>query len=357
MTEMSITEVPITAELIEPWFNDHAEFVKYITEHSTTINNSANPLRERLLKKELIKSIPIAITIPELQAVDSANAQVMVGDLASILVQGVLYSTARKNIKTCNYRKTGPNDEAFRHLAPGLRQLAEIRLIHDVSDLTILDNSFWSLLMDANKTITAYHKLPENSGKELFDNVVDTLYNKGLFVKAIANYNVVAVSKTATSKSISKNQNYSDLFKFPVSDRALMSKVLQPGEYLIPQRLSIMTDGNFGIENREFSSTDRSKIEHIYKESLGVLFYRPWAHQRAYRIEAHFSLLDDHDSLVALLGAIKESTQIHGIMEPEPQFLADLLAKSVSTIAELYGPNNLFRVVGEDSVFNRSSEI
>lgn len=48
MTEMSITEVPITAELIEPWFNDHAEFVKYITEHSTTINNSANPLRERL---------------------------------------------------------------------------------------------------------------------------------------------------------------------------------------------------------------------------------------------------------------------------------------------------------------------
>lgn len=336
-------QFPIAAELMNPWLEDNAEFLKCIEGWNRDIEPIIKPLREAMLEKGFIRQLD-GEPAGQIGAVDSADVEVRMGDISTLLVQALRLDSEDRIAWTKPIRITSQNFEGFSHMRPMLRLYGECSLLAGVEELTICDNSFWSLLMEANKAITAYHNLPSIQDKEPFSPFMDRLFgDENLFYRAIINPNVVAISKTATSRGLAHSRAYGSLIPGEHSDRVLLTMVLDEGEYTKPVKLTELTDGAFGVEKRLFDDTTRESLKCHYTGDVQVSFFRPWPHQRAYRIEVNCIIGDNIESLESLLRCIKAETQFIGVLEPRPQYLVDLLAKQVSSIATLYGDINLHR--------------
>jgi hypothetical protein len=342
MGVMNEQETPILAGMMQ-WFIDEdiAKFREELTEIASSLENAANPVREKLLQNNEIRQVEYIDTDATVGAIDSATVEIPLGEVFTVVSLATHYDPNCEPKFVAN-RKTGYNSEAYRHLSVGLRLHGELSLMAEADRITIADNSFWSYLMDTNKLITAYWNLPDNEREpfqELYDEV--TKPGQGYFVKAIMNPNIIAMSKTGSSQFTCQRSDFKQFFKTPISDLALFSYILKPGEYTAPRPLKAMTDSSFGVEKRGWSTEEAAKINHRYthQDELNVLFFKPWSYKKAYRIEFDYRTFGSSD-LKTLLTVIREDTKHHTIVEPVSQMYADRLAKQVSAISRMYGAIN-----------------
>jgi hypothetical protein len=309
-----------------------------------SIAQALGPVRRKMLTDGEIRNAPIGLSTIKLGAIDSASVPVALGEVMTVISLAVHYQPDVEPRHIGN-RRTGFNDEAFKHLSNALRLHGELSLMSSSQSIAIADNSWWSYLMDSNKLITAYNKLSANNGRETFRDLYEDCFHPddGLFVQAVENPYLIAMSKTGSSKSTSKRYGYSQFFQVPVSDLALFSNLLQPGEYTKPRLLKEATDGSFGVEQRGWSERDVSRIRSRFegRDGLHVTFFKPWVYKKAYRIEFGYETFGKEDDMHNLLAAIQEDTQHHGIIEPVSQMYADRLAKQVSALAQMYGTINM----------------
>jgi hypothetical protein len=211
-----------------------------------------------------------------------------------------------------------------------MRVAAECRVLAAVTQPTIADTSYWSFLMEVNQAITR----EANSSVPALSAAVKSLVDDQTFINMIQNPNVVPMSKTSQS----------DTFLDGISDRQVLSQLLHPGEYLYPRSLVEGTTGAFGIEKRRFKEFERNMLDSFFKKQLGVVFFKPHAWSRAFRIEGHLDHLRNEKWLMPLLAAITKHTAVNRmVVEPWPQFMADYTAKKVAGVARLYGPMNRHR--------------
>jgi hypothetical protein len=320
----------LLSEVAKPAIEDIGLFINELALMDEQLNKVVEPTRIAMLEDGQIISSDLESNSKGLQAVDAANVFQAQRGLAIAIAIGARIGKSDV-VKTEYARKTGDNTADFSSISSALRLQLEFRLLQHVTDLTIIDNSYWSLLMDSNKAITAYSQ--ESVGQRTrmaFRDVVSECFDRGgSFITMLRNQNLVAISKTATSDVFSKERDIDPA----IADRTLLTRVLKTGEYTRPRLLHDATDANFGIEKREMA--DRKEISGIYRGSsdnrIKVTFYKPWTFQRAYRIEYH-----DGIDLVDLLSRVKHETRILGIMEPVSQFMVDKLCKHVHEIEPLY---------------------
>ena len=72
------------------------------------------------------------------------------------------------------------------------------------------------------------------------------------------------------------------------------------------------------------------------------IYFKPNTGGPAYRIELKKSLADDDSRLKKMLATIKQQGAFPDILEPFPQYLADMMAKSVSGGLYCYAGCNPF---------------
>jgi hypothetical protein len=340
---MTVTDYegqPLPTVLMAPWIADNAAFVSSLQNRNEQLRDLEVKLRECLEAAELIKKATEAEPTL-LAAIDAANAQQTLGeDQESILMQTVWVGDNGYTIATPPLRITGLSGEKITLAVMPMRVAQECLELRKANDqITIADTSYWSLLMETNQAIT---RAEEHSEIDALQDAVRVLVTDDeAFLDTIRNPNVIAMSKSNQTDYFART--YLDLKD--ISDRYLLGRTLEPGEYIKPESLTKGTTGRFGVEKRRFSAAQRSEVETLYSNDLGVIFFKPHPWSRAYRIESHLVCLHDEQWLMALLAAISKHTGERTIVEPWPQFMADYTAKKIlSAVCALYGDLNARRL-------------
>jgi len=322
---------PIPARLIGPWIADNAVFVRDVVKERRRQMESLREKRAEKLRDGKIMSVKSADRAT-LAAVDAAVVDVPLGDILSILIQVVHVDDAGMTMLGTPVRASGISGNVLSLARTPMRIVTEMEVLSQAETITIADTSFWSLLMEVNQAIT---RNANNSSDRYLSNAVDSLVRRRLFLETISNPNVIAMSKS--------NQACRVAGPF-VSDREAYGQILEPGEYIVPGRLTEETDGKFGVEHRGFNDAERDEVQDTYERQLGVVYFKPHPWSRAFRIEARLSLLSDEAWLMPLLNAVAHHTRARSIIEPWPQFMADWTAKQIAAVAKLYGDMNFHRV-------------
>jgi hypothetical protein len=319
----------IFAEIMRTATADVGQFMDELRAGEEELQRSLEPIRKALQDDQAICTAPTDAPSATLGAVDASSIIEHRSGFALLLALGIRVSP--RGLVHNYQRWMGHDDIDFGALAQSVRLSLELDLLHDVDHFTIADHSFWSLLMVANQTCHALTHTAGETQARFEDLHAHMLTLDGTFVRCLRNPYVIGMSKTATGNTFAEKQGLT----LPIADRSLFSLLLQENEYVKPKPIKLMTRGSPGVET---SIADKHEIEDLFRANDGLLctFYKPWLFQHAYRVEFHASLLQHSPGLHDLLQAIKAATRFRGILEPQPQFLADSIAKQLSPATELY---------------------
>jgi hypothetical protein len=335
---MEKSDGPLPAALMMPWLADNEAFQRELQSRDSRLRNLAS-IREQIESR--IRTAENAESCA-LGAVDAASALVGFGDLLSILLQMVHVAADGTPTIGLPQRVTGIDGQELRMAVTPMRVAAECEELAKARNPTIADTSYWSFLMEVNQAIT---RREHNSSLSVFEDCVHRLVDNGTFLAMVQNSCIVPMSKISQS----------DIYLPGVSDRHVLGRILVPGEFVSARPLTDGTTGSFGIEKRRWKAWERDLLDDLYKNSLGVLFYRPHPWTRAFRIEGHLDRLRDDAWLMPLLAAIKAHTAVaREVIEPWPQFMADYIAKRISAVAELYGECNWHRSPDSNYLHHRT---
>src|SRR5262245_31845843 len=153
--ETGVLQGVLTAAMASWIDDDLPRFFAELTALASSLRDHGPDIRKALLRNEELRSLPETARGFPIGAVDCAIVPQAWGDVVTLLALGarILPSTEPEYI-IC--RKTASNTDAMRQLAPALRLQAETALIAGAQAPVIVDNSWWSVLMDTNKMITAH---------------------------------------------------------------------------------------------------------------------------------------------------------------------------------------------------------
>lgn len=336
-----IPTMPIPVRLMDPWVQDNNIFLEEL-QHRRNFLEGAKKYRDELN----IRAYTPCEDSP-LSAVDAAVADTGIGDLLVILIQGICVHGNGNIVFSSPKRLTGVKGQELSLARTPLRLATECQLLANAENTTIADTSFWSMLMEFNKAIND-HFHGASSDHSPITEAYTTLCPNGLFLKMINNPNIIAMSKTNQSTKIKpKGRNkYVDQL---ISDRELLARVLEPGEFLDPISLIEGTEGNFGVHNRGVTDSERAQIREIYNEEITFTYFKPHPWSKAFKIEGNRKRMADDTWLMPVLSAITRHTAIPTIVEPWPQFMADWQSKQIVTgVSKMYSRLNFSRVPFHD---------
>lgn len=334
----------VEAGFLKTIIEDVGQYLSQCESYQNELNDAEKPVRGEMLQMGFIlPSRDQDGHVLPLLAVDSSSKDITLGSLRTTIGIGVKIGETQ-GLQMEPSRVTGPNTEGFSHVSGGVRLQLELRFLSVAETLTIADMSYWSMLMESNKVITAYENIGDDA--KLFSEMIKECFDHDgnrTLVKTLQNRNIIAMSKIASSAFICTIDRYRKHLPSPVADRVLMGKILRPGE--CTRSYSLKDTGHIGvpktnIERRHFNERDVRLISEAFAESLYVTFYRPWEFHGAYRIEYHKDRFPDANALSDLYATVKHATRHPNYIEPVPQYLADLQCKSVHKMAELYGSIN-----------------
>ncbi len=204
--------------------------------------------------------------------------------------------------------------------------------------VVFLDGSFTSYLIGISKGLYAARRADQNetAPKELVDLFHSRL--KGMlddFLEIAASPSrdkiYVGMPKYSSGKSVI---NYLSKFGFETeltnsNDKGLLSLVLKTGDVIGPLMLpySNFRDPPIEILPNELRSY-KAKIQDVLRESYVVLM-KPSPLQPALTAEIGRNVALNSSRLSTLLDAIQEQSIVPGIIEPYPNYIADLFVKQI----------------------------
>ena len=115
-------------------------------------------------------------------------------------------------------------------------------------------------------------------------------------------------------------------------DRGMLTLVLKPGELTAPMNVMIGKEGGKHIHSKihELEPRLTNDIEGLMAETC-VLYYKPYEHFPALRIEIGRTVAENKSRLAMLLEAIRRQSGAPGMFEPFPVFMADKMVKHLAT--------------------------
>ena len=329
---------PITELAMSYIAKDLADYRKDLELISGSV--SADGQHERIrdaLSGEIILHEP-TVSVRRCSAVDASYLCVPLGTTAThaSLAAEVYSDESEPRIQFCRVTVASRGKE-IAGIAQAVRLPLELDLIAtSKSELVFADGSWWSRLMEANKIITEAQATGDSSLEDAASRIAG---DRGLLA-AIANTNCVSISKLGVSVSLSRRPEMRKVLGgVELSDQAVLRSALRPGEYTRPRLLKDATDGEFGIEKRAFSESQRDEIRSFYQGAncLRVVYYRPHGWSNPIRMELPVERLA---SLGVLLDVVHTQTSVIGYLQPWVAVIADRVSKQIKGAAVLYGGIN-----------------
>lgn len=266
------------------------------------------------------------------------------------------------------------HDEATMRLMQGAMFLMEISVLTGAKyDMKIMDGTHFTPILKINSMLSARE---EHAGAEYVQalrNFLSETYQKiipdipDIISGLINDDTIIASVKYSSSRDILDSHLPDSGITF--DDKTFFALGLEENEYTKPlsvgqsqqEQRKIWDDlhikCNLDIDEQcqlnkmleEAIAPIRTKCDDQPQESeLYFTYFKPHRNGLAYRIEIKNSLAHDVNRLKKMLATIKQQIVFPDILEPFPQYLADLMAKSVS--GGLYAMQDAVRLSPELSL-------
>ena len=215
-------------------------------------------------------------------------------------------------------------------LARGIMVAQEVAILNDAPHaIRILDGSHLTLVIQLNAAVSSMSNEIRGKAREVW-----TELQTAAGLSAICNAaEVVAMPKYDSSRTITQRLEQEMGFALSGDDKYLLSLILRAGELLEPQQvprnpwsaLHISSPGS--PSDRKLASDLEEAIAPLRNRAIAFTYFKPDEFSPAFRLEVkQGASADDINLLCSTL-----SSQITGpfVREPYPQYLADVMAKSV----------------------------
>jgi hypothetical protein len=240
----------------------------------------------------------------------------------------------------CSFINIEPHRQENRSYARALMVTFELEQAAKAPhDVVFLDGSFTTPITALHQALS--QKELENQKEE--SNLPHRLTEQAS--QAVLNYHSlltaeradriwVSVPKYTTKREIAERLQIDQ----QLDDRALCTLILNPGEFIGPVPLGRPTKDSSGWEGYfltpKFLSPDavdaKKKVERMLMEGIRVLYFKPSPSNPALRIEIPQAVAGNEHRLATALAALRSQSAIPGILEPQPLYYADRMAKSLS---------------------------
>ena len=329
------------------------------------------PIRDgiqSLRDHNLVRKLPEGDSTDSLIAVDGGNiVERMSGtDILLAVAVGVEGLLEGKSIgweenrnQYYQWQTVLPHEEATPRLCQGAMFLMELSvLVGSRHEIRIMDGSHFSPIIKINSMLSAkedsagptyvgaLREFLRNTYEKIIPDIPDIISS------AMSDEHVVAFTKYSSSRDIL--DEYLDDKRVSLDDKTFFTLGLEEGEYTDPmsvgqsaeERRKIWNDlhikCNLELKESEEDLNDwlkdaiaplRTKdadTKEAKKSELFFTYYKPHGGGPACRIECKKKLATDKPKFERMLRSIKAQISYPDIREPFPQYLADLMAKSVS---------------------------
>jgi hypothetical protein len=219
-------------------------------------------------------------------------------------------------------------------LARGAMVILELDVLADAPhEFRIYDGSHLTPIIQLNSALTSRSPVVTEFTAELGDK--HDL--RGAFAAFATDPNIVAMPKYDSSRELCNILGAAIGERVPGDDKYLTSLILRGGQFTTPEQVPKRPWQLLHFTERESAAGPAAELARDLDEALQPLqncqlyslYFRPDDVGPAYRVEVKPELAHDPDRLTDLLSTL--SAQITGpfVREPYPQYLADVMAKSV----------------------------
>jgi hypothetical protein len=193
-------------------------------------------------------------------------------------------------------------------------------------DVVFMDGSLTTPVIHLNQALARLGEVPVELSQSLL----------GELGSALDNYKEILASKrtdkiyAGVPKYTSRNEVARKVGLPSYEDRSMLSFSLQGGELVGPlDMIETGEDWHFSGLPKELIGRGNEIISLI--RDLNVLYYRPYEHFPALRIELAPSIARNQNRLSILLESLQLQSGAAAIMEPYPLYLADRMVKHLGT--------------------------
>jgi hypothetical protein len=211
----------------------------------------------------------------------------------------------------------------------------EIAIIADAPhDLRIYDGSHLTPVIQLNSGLSSEYDDVNGPSAE----VCEEVELEDAFQAFMENPAIIAMPKYDSSREICDLLASAVGHPVPGDDKYVTSLILSGGQYTVPRQVSGAQWPRLHIAAQPYSRADVSgipakldaKLSPLRERQLFFTYWRPDDVSPSYRIEIKPELAHHHRALSTAFSTL--AAQITGpfVREPYPQYLADMMAKSVS---------------------------
>lgn len=303
------------------------------------LDEEKQEIRERLISEELLHNdneISISPYYPTTCGVDGAIAMDklistdMVG-IAALAVEGLTPPTEKRHWPIPRHLSeviSLPHNESTYSVSRALMICMELCLAMKAPhDTVFLDGSLITPFIFINQAMTKKNDVSRSLSAK-FDEIINSALESYLEILKSKRTDRIflGIPKYTSRKEISIHTLHLPGYE----DRGLLSFVLDAGEYVGPKKISPFKErwpqDRFLGNLNEFFDEISSASENLY-----VIYYRPYYHLPALRIEIPRSVAKNTQRLSILFESIRIQCGVPGIMEPYPLYLADRMVKHLGS--------------------------
>jgi NurA domain len=316
--------------LVEEMLGHSTELASHLLESLNEIRNRREEIRSTLRQKGLLANADDLISSPKYptcSGVDGSYAleRLVTTDLvvaAALAVEGLTPPTEKRHWPRPHHdviTRIVSHSDATTQVIRALMVEMELELAAKAPhDVTFLDGSMATPLIYLNQGLTNLWQGPIEIGSALSAKQAEALkcYEEILSAPR-SDKDYAAVPKYTSKKEIVSMLDMRDY-----EDRGLLTLVLKPGELTEPLQLQ-PPDQPYHLPVPSGNTITALLQVH-------VLYYRPYGHMPALRIEVPQSIAKNSQRLANVIEAVRLQCGAPGMFEPYPLYLADRMVKHLS---------------------------
>ena len=231
------------------------------------------------------------------------------------------------------------NPKVTRGAMTALELLVISKTPHDV---VIADGSHQTPVIGIN-SLTSMSSLDEPHFQQATWDIINKFDVIDSLKKTMTNPNVVYMVKYDSSQDI--GLSFLKNFNLKLDDKTIMTLILKSDEFTkplpvgrTPKTQEVWSSLNISLSDKFDFYGQRDNIKEELNKAIVLpkshkiyfTYYKPYQWSPAYRIEIKENCAKSEIELAKVLKAIKEQVVSTEIKEPYPQYLADMMAKSIS---------------------------
>ena len=337
VTDDPFDELP--EALVEEMLNQCDELGETLSNSFRELFERKNEIRKDMVDQNLLKKdteVSFAPTHPTTCGVDGSYAieKLLSTDMAAmagVAVEGLTPPTEKRhwpkpyhlsNILTISH------SDSTTVVARAIMMCMELELAAKAPhDVIFLDGSLTTPFIYFNQALNKVNEVSDNLSSLLYERLKIAFESyKEILLSRRTDKMFVGLPKYTTKKEIAQRV----LENGGYEDRGLLSFVLDAGEFVGPVEIQPPQSG-WHIDRPPANTKDLIKEIITALENLYVVYYRPYSHFPALRMEISQSIATNTQRLAILFESLKLQCGAPGIMEPYPIYLADRMVKHLRT--------------------------